>query len=293
MISYKLVNNSSFKNFHCKKYFSSFSNKEVQNYQFIKVSEKNKHCVVVTIDRTEVHNAFNEILIDELTQVFKRMNQIYPNCRSAILTGAGPSFSAGADLNWMKKMVTYTKEQNERDSQQLFEMVYSIRSCPIPVIGRITGSAFGGGSGLVAACDMAFATNNAKFGFTEVKLGLVPAVISPFVMEKIGKSNCSRFFLTGERFSAEEAKRIGLIQDYFLSEKELEEAIDKICNEIASSGPNAVKICKQLIQKVSAMDMHETSTKSFVTDIIAKVRISEEGQSGLNSFLNKTQPPWK
>jgi methylglutaconyl-CoA hydratase len=172
-------------------------------------------------------------------------------------------------------------------------MVYSIRNCPLPVIGKVNGNAFGGGAGLVAACDMSFALNTAKFGFTEVKLGLVPAVISPFVMEKIGKANCSRFFLTGERFGPEEAKRIGLIQDHFATESELDAIIDKLTAEIAASGPKAVKICKDLIQSVAKMDMHDLATKNFVTSVIAKVRISEEGQSGLNAFLNKGKPMWQ
>ncbi len=268
------------------------------------MSERNKHSVVVTIDRTEVHNAFNEVLIEELTKTFHSVPSAYPHSRSVILTGSGTSFSAGADLNWMKKMVlddaccntrqvTYTKEENERDSQQLFDMVHSIRTCPIPVIARVTGSAFGGGAGLIAACDMAFATTTAKFAFTEVKLGLVPAVISPFVMEKIGKANCSRFFLTGERFSADDAKRIGLLQDHFPTEKELDDAVDKICTEIASNGPTAVKICKQLIQTVASMDVLNPTTKAYVTGVIAGVRISQEGQAGLNAFLKKEKPAWQ
>ena len=171
-------------------------------------------------------------------------------------------------------------------------MVYSIRTCPVPVIGRINGNALGGGAGLVSACDISYAVNTAKFGFTEVKLGLVPAVISPFVMEKIGKSNASRYFLTGERFTSEEAKRIGLISEYFASESELDNAVDKLCNDLQSSGPNALKICKELIQKVGTMDYKDKSTKEYVSNVIATVRVSEEGQAGLNAFLNKQKPSW-
>jgi methylglutaconyl-CoA hydratase len=204
----------------------------------------------------------------------------------------GSSFSAGADLNWMKKMHKYTKEQNEEDSHRLFEMFYAIRNCRLPVIGRINGAALGGGSGLVACCDVALALSGAKFGFTEVKLGLIPAVISPFVLEKMGGANCSRYFLTGQRFDAAEARRVGLVQAHFESVEALDTEIDRITTEIGSSGPAAVERCKQLLRKVQHMNVDDPTTKLYVAEQIAVTRVSPEAQDGLGAFLNKQSPPW-
>ncbi len=230
-------------------------------------------------------------MIEELTSAFRSFKN-NDTCRSIVLTGVGSSFSAGADLNWMKKMASYTKEENEKDSHLLFDMFHAIRSCSIPVIARVNGPALGGGSGLVSSCDIALSLKSAKFGFTEVKLGLIPAVISPFVMEKIGKVNCSRYFLTGERFTAEEAKQIQLISDHFVTDQELDDAINKISKEIASSGPQAVRTCKSLIQNVSHMDYNNPSTKLYVASEIATARVSAEGQSGISAFLKKGKPMW-
>jgi methylglutaconyl-CoA hydratase len=255
----------------------------------LRFAENPQNCVTVTINRPEIHNAFNEELIAELTQTFKTIGELFPQCRSVVLTGAGSSFSAGADLNWMKKMASYTKEQNEQDSHQLFDMFHAIRQCIVPVIARTNGSAFGGGSGLVAACDFAFALSRAKFGFTEVKLGLLPAVISPFVMEKIGAGNCSRYFLTGEKFDAVEARRIGLVQQVFETEQDMDEEITRVTREIQLAYPGAVKNCKKLIQTVASMDINDPKTKIFVASEIAKARVGKEGQAGLAAFLSKTK----
>jgi len=246
----------------------------------------------IHLNRPQIHNAFNEELIQEMTVAFKNVSESHPTARSVVLTGNGPSFSAGADLNWMKKMAAYTQEDNEKDSHQLFDMFHAIKKCPVPVIARVNGHAFGGGSGIIAACDIALAMSSAQFGFTEVKLGLIPAVISPFVMEKIGKSNCSRYFLTGEKFSADEARRIGLVSAVYTSPELLDEAVDNVVKEISLAGPNAVRICKDLISNVSHMSLDEPSTKNFVAKEIAKARVSVEGQEGLGSFLNKTKPGW-
>eukprot|EP01117_Protostelium_nocturnum_P016873 TRINITY_DN6763_c1_g2_i1.p1 TRINITY_DN6763_c1_g2~~TRINITY_DN6763_c1_g2_i1.p1 ORF type:complete len:338 (+),score=110.87 TRINITY_DN6763_c1_g2_i1:161-1174(+) len=271
---------------------NSFENKLENEYQFLKVEEDggNKHRINVSINRKQVHNAFNEILIHELTKAFKAISQ--SNYRAVVITGTGNSFSAGADLNWMKKMANNPREQNEKDSLELFDMIYSIKTCPIPVIARINGPALGGGSGIVAACDMGYSVSTAKFGFTEVKIGLIPAVISPFVMEKIGKGNCSHYFLTGERFGAEEAKRMGLIQQHFETEEQMDSEVKRVTEEICSNGPKSMKLCKQLIRNISNMNYNDASTKVFVANEIASIRASEEGQIGLNAFLNKTKPNW-
>eukprot|EP01119_Soliformovum_irregulare_P013561 TRINITY_DN3625_c0_g1_i5.p1 TRINITY_DN3625_c0_g1~~TRINITY_DN3625_c0_g1_i5.p1 ORF type:complete len:206 (+),score=11.87 TRINITY_DN3625_c0_g1_i5:387-1004(+) len=162
------------------------------SFEHLEIAMGSQSALQIKLNRPQIHNAFNEVLIQEMTEAFRSVPKSHPLARSVVLTGNGPSFSAGADLNWMKKMASYSQEDNERDSHQLFDMFHAIKACPLPVIARVNGHAFGGGSGIIAACDMAFALNTAQFGFTEVKLGLIPAVISPFVMEKIGRANCSR-----------------------------------------------------------------------------------------------------
>jgi len=251
----------------------------------------NESAIWLYLSRPDIHNAFNEHLIAELTSVFRDIRKTHPKARSVVLTGEGSAFSAGADLNWMKKMATYTKEQNERDSHQLFDMFYAIKTCELPVIGRVNGPALGGGAGLVACCDFAFAKSSAVFGFTEVKLGLVPAVISPFVIEKIGVSAAARYFVTGERFSASEAKRLSLVHDC-MEENELDAAVERVTAEIASSGPEAVLAAKRLVLTIPKLDLHADSTKKFVSSEIARIRVSAEGQAGLSAFLNKTKAPW-
>ena len=167
-------------------------------------------------------------------------------------------------------------------------MFHAIRFCPVPVIGRINGAAVGGGSGLVSCCDFSFAVNSATFGFTEVKLGIMPAVISKFVMEKIGKNNCSRYFLTGERLSAKRAAEIGLIQEALDNEQKMDETIAGVVDELSKNSPAAVHRCKVLIEEVSHMSI--TNSKGYVASEIAKARVSAEGQEGLSSFLEKRKP---
>jgi len=263
----------------------------------VKVDKRGVFCWV-TLNRPEIHNAFNEVVITRLTSIFqqiKREQEQNPlEMRAVILTGNGQSFSAGADLKWMKKMVNYTEEENEKDSHQLFDMVESIYSCPVPVIGRINGSAIGGGAGLVAACDFAYAVGKAMFGFTEVKLGLLPAVISPFVMNKIGAGNCSKYFLTGEKFGTEEAARIGLIHSYYDSVEDIDQKIEQVQKEIEANSPIATRNCKLLIRRVANATMVNgpVDLKQELCSLIAQARISKDGQEGLSSFLGKKKPAW-
>jgi methylglutaconyl-CoA hydratase len=258
-------------------------------YKSISLTEGEHSSLYITLTRPSIHNAFDENLIRELTDAFVKVPSKY---RSVVLTGAGQSFSAGADLNWMQKMTNYTKEENEHDAHLLFDMFHSIRSCRAPVIARVNGNAFGGGAGLLASCDISFAVSTALFGFTEVKLGLIPAVISPFVMEKIGKGNASRLFLTGERFSGETALLVGLVHELFKEEKEMDLAVTKALKEIETAGPRAVEKCKILIQSVATMSLADPNTKKFVASQIAEARVSEEGQNGLKAFLTKQKPEW-
>jgi len=251
----------------------------------------NKHAIDISINKPEIHNAFNEVIIEELSQAFRKIDARMT--RVIVLTGNGASFSAGADLNWMKRRIKLTKEESEKESHNLFEMFHAIRFCPVPTIARVNGAALGGGSGLVAACDMAFAVNSATFGFTEVRLGLIPAVISPFVLEKIGVGNASRYFLTAERFKTQEAKRIGLIQDAFEKLEELDAEIDRLVTQISNNGPEAVKKCKSLIQEVSKMDIRDSRCKLFVANEIAKISVTPEGQEGTGAFLEKRAANWQ
>lgn len=242
------------------------------------------------MNRPTVHNAFNEHVIEELREAFSSIK--LGDARSVVLTGAGKSFSAGADVNWMAKMANYTKEENRADSRKLFEMFSAIQVCPLPTIARVNGPALGGGAGLVAACDMAITHNEASFGFTEVAIGLIPAVISRFVMEKIGKSNCSRYFLTGERFNGLVAKDIQLVNASFATMGEADEEINRIVAQIAKVSPAAVHRAKHLIEQVQRFSCVEQS-KEFVTEEIAAIRVSAEGQEGLKSFLEKRAPSWQ
>lgn len=243
----------------------------------------------ITMNREALHNAFNETMIQEIKSAFDEFSNDL-HSRVLILDSKGPSFSAGADLNWMKKMINYTKDENEADSQELFSMLKAISDCPIPTISRIQGSALGGGCGLVAATDMAFSLQSAKFGFTEVKLGLIPAVISPFVRDKIGLNQCRRYFFTGERFDATTAQIIGLVNEVFSTEEEMDQTIDKICQNIIQSSSTAVKSAKHLINNIKLRPLEEC--RNYVCRSIAEARVSADGQKGIRGFLQKKSVDW-
>jgi len=251
-----------------------------------KYNDKMKDVLLITMNRPDLHNAFNEVLISEMTSCF---SQIPSSTRAIVLNGNGKSFSAGADLNWMKKMINYNENENKKDSLSLFDMFYAIKTAPVPVICRVNGHAMGGGCGIVAACDYAYSINTAAFGFTEVKLGLIPAVISPFVISKIG-SKASKYFLTGERFNSSIAKSIGLIEDHYENFEQLDKEIEKQLDEILKSSPEAIKSAKLLIQNVSPLKIQ--SLRDYVASEIAKIRVSKQGQEGLTAFLDKRPPSW-
>jgi methylglutaconyl-CoA hydratase len=272
--------------FSLSRSFSAFGNP-----QHLKVETKGQ-AIWVTLNRPTIHNAFNEDVIAELTSTFQSIRENPQNSRAVILTGEGKSFSAGADLSWMKKMAQYTYGENKTDAELLYDMFKSISDCPVPVIGRINGAALGGGSGLAAACDFSLAVKTAKFGFTEVRLGLIPAVISPFVMRKIGSGNASRYFLTGEIFAADEAQRIGLVQQAFETLEDLDASLLKILEQLYTTSPLAVKAAKSLVATVPSKQTSEETLKDYVTEQIATIRVSPEGQEGVQSFLDKRSPYW-
>ncbi len=243
----------------------------------------------VTLNRPELHNAFNEAMIEQLRTTFETLGK-NEQVRAVILAGESKSFCAGADLNWMKKMVDYTFEENVADARALAGMLKIIHDCPKPVIARVHGAAFGGGVGLIAACDMAVATESATFCLSEVKLGLLPAVISPFVLQKIGTTHAHRYFLTAERFSAFEAHRIGLISEVVADETTLDSKIQSIIESLLANGPEAVSRCKTLIGQVAHFDWDRAV--DITTKMIAERRASAEGQEGMRSFLEKRAPNW-
>lgn len=247
-----------------------------------------KDVVTVKLNRPDVHNAMNALLMEELTACFKELSSS-KNVRVIILTGNGKSFCAGADLNWMKSMVNYSKEENKKDSRLLLDLYETIYSCPKPVIGRINGHAFGGGVGLLAVCDLTVALPGLKFAFSEVNLGIIPAVISTFIVKRIGAANMRRLFITGERFTSEYAREIGLI-DYVVSGGNFDSEIQRHVEQIYSSGPNAIKEVKKLVDKYQKTDLE--SYKKYTVEKIAELRVSEEGQEGINAFLEKKKSKW-
>jgi methylglutaconyl-CoA hydratase len=256
---------------------------------FIRTSATDR-VTTITLARPELHNAFNEVVIAELTQAFEAVGGD-DAVRTVVLAGEGKSFCAGADIAWMKRMVDYSFDENVADARAMSDMLRTIRECPKPVIARIHGACIGGGVGLAAACDMAVAVRGAVFCLSEVKLGIVPAVISPFVMEKIGPGAMRRYALTAERFDADEARRIGLISEVVESAADLDAWIAKIAELIAGNGPQALAACKQVLRDVQATaDWDEKQT--ITSRCIAERRASAEGQEGLKAFLEKRKAAW-
>jgi len=244
--------------------------------------------VRVTLNRPEVRNAFNEDLIAALTEWAESVKADGP-ARVALLSGAGKVFCAGADLTWMSKMVSYTRDENVRDARAMARMFDALDRLPIPLIGRIHGAALGGGVGLAAVCDIVVAAEDASFAFTEVKLGILPAVISPYAIAKIGVSAARELFLTGARFSAERAQAIGLVHAVG-AEADLDRIVAKYVNDLLTSAPQAVAAAKRLIADVSEATRAAATERTI--DAIAERRVSPEGQEGMGAFLAKRPPSW-
>ncbi len=242
----------------------------------------------VILNRPDIHNAFNDKMIEELSSVFDEIDKSN-EIRAVILSGEGKSFCAGADLNWMRRVKDYSYEDNLKESLALADMLYKIYSCSKPTVAKVQGYAMGGGVGLVAVCDIAVASTDAKFSFSEVKLGLIPACISPYVVKKCGEGRCREFFLTGERMSAEKALNAGLI-NLMVPPDCLDKAVDGLVNQLLSSGPEAIKKCKELLKVVPLMTVDEF--KRYTAELIAKTRISDEAQEGMSAFLKKEKPKW-
>ena len=252
------------------------------------LAEKKNDVCYVTLNRPDVRNAFNAALIKDLHDCFAQLT-VDESIRAIVLAGTGKIFCAGADINWMSESVNYTEEQNHEDAMKMAHMFQAIDQCPHPVIGRIQKAAFGGAVGLAAVCDMVVASDDTKFSFSEVRLGIVPAVISSFSLRKIGISQARRYFLTGEVFTATTAKEIGLVHEV-VAEDELDSAVEKLVGELKMNGPNAVREAKALAHVVP--DLFYDDALEYCAETISKVRTSEEGQAGLNAFLAKRKAPW-
>jgi methylglutaconyl-CoA hydratase len=242
----------------------------------------------ITFSRPEIHNAFNSRMIEELYELFERIKRD-KGLRVVVLTGEGKSFCAGADLNWMKAVKNYGYEKNFSESLQLAEVLNLIYSCSKPVIGRINGAAIGGGTGFVAVCDIAIASSSAVFSFSEVKIGIVPACISPYVVRRVGEGRTREFFLTGERLTAERAFQAGLV-NRVVEPEQLDDAVDEMIQQILTSGPDALTCCKDLLATIAEQNLQEA--KVHTAKVIANLRKSEEGQEGMDAFLNKRKPKW-
>jgi len=258
-----------------------------ENYETI-IFEVRAEIARIIFNRPEVHNAFNALMISELDNAFQKAKDD-PSIRVVVLTGKGKSFCAGADINWMREIIDYSHEQNLKESLHLAEVLCNIYTLPKPTLAMVNGTAIGGGNGFLSACDIAVASEDAKFGLSEVKIGLVPAAISPYVIRKIGESKAREYFLTGKRISAKNAVEIGLVNDAVPRYK-LEETVDEIANLLLSSGPNALAACKELIYNTPRMNAEEV--KEYTARMIANLRVSKEGQEGMSAFLEKRKPDW-
>jgi methylglutaconyl-CoA hydratase len=243
----------------------------------------------VTLNRPESHNALTPEMIGELTAVFRSLGK-QPNVRVIVLTGNGRSFCAGADLAAMRATADYTFEENLADGEAIFDLMLAVDSCPKAVVGRINGAAIGGGAGLAACCDITVAVERAKFAFSEVRLGIVPAVISPFVVAKIGSANSRELFLTGERFSAGRAGQIGLVQ-HVVAEEALDETVKERVGQLLMAASGAQADAKRLIRIVTRGSKEEM--REYTAELIAQRRASEEGREGMSAFLEKRRPKWQ
>jgi len=259
------------------------------NSPLVDVSRPSPHVARVFLNRPEVRNAFNEASIAELTRIFTTLSQDGA-LRAIVLGGHGKAFCAGADLGWMRSMADYTWEQNRADAQALADMLWAVWSCPVPIVGRIHGDCYAGGVGLAAVCDVLVAAEGVHFCLSEAKLGLLPATISPYVIRALGEQVSRRYFVTAERFSATQAKALGLVHEVCAAEA-LDGQVDEIVAALVANGPMALRACKALVQDVAGQPI-TAALREETARRIADIRASEEGREGVQSFLSKRPPNW-
>lgn len=258
-----------------------------KTFETIRIRKK-ENVAQVILHRPEVHNAFNARMIAELSGAFKSLGR-EESIRVVVLTGEGESFCAGADLNWLREIIRYSFEQNLEESLQLARLLNEIHTFPKPTIAMVNGTAIGGGIGFLSSCDLAIASEEARFGLSEVKIGLVPAAISPFVIRKIGENKAREYFLTGKRITASKALEIGLVNEV-VPRGQLEKKLEETVSFLLTSGPEALARCKELLSRIPTMTAEEAM--EYTARMIARLRVSPEGQEGMAAFLEKRQPKW-
>ena len=257
-------------------------------YQTIEL-EIRDDVAVLWLNRPEIHNAFNEIMISEIIDCVEHVNNL-DNIRVLVLRGKGKSFCAGADLNWMRGVAEYSFDRNYKESYQLSKCFYSIYTCKKPTIAMVHGAAIGGANGLLAACDYAYCEHDTTFSLSEVKIGIIPACISPYVIKRVGEYGSKDLMLTGRRIKGKEAESFRLVNQSFTME-EMETYVDTIIANLRTSGPKAIELCKDLIFKVTNhLELHDAL--DYTATMIAEIRASEEGQEGMAAFLGKRKPNW-
>jgi methylglutaconyl-CoA hydratase len=244
----------------------------------------------VTLNNPEKHNAFDDVIIAELTATFERIAS-NKAVRVMILAAKGKSFSAGADLGWMKRMASYSYEENLKDAQALAKMLQTLNFLPRPTIARVQGGVFGGAVGLVSCCDMAVASSQASFSLSEVKIGLIPATISPYVIDAIGQRAARRYFTTAERFDAQTAAQLGLVSEV-VEEEQLDNEISKLVDTLLTNSPAAIVAAKTLVNEVGGQTIDDKLI-AFTCTLIADIRVSADGQEGLSAFFEKRKPTWR
>lgn len=249
----------------------------------------NAGVATVTLTQPEIRNAFSDEVIADLTAAFETVAQ-HSEVRAVVLAAEGPAFCAGANLNWMRRMADYSREENLADAHKLAHMLHSIYTCPQPTIARVQGDVFAGGVGLVAACDMAVAVDTAQFCLSEVKIGLIPATIAPYVLRAMGPRAGHRYFLTAERFDAATAQRLGLVHEVVAADA-LDSAVDGLLKHLLQAGPAAMRACKKLVLDAAEREINAALTRETV-ERIADIRASAEGKEGVQAFLGKRKPNW-
>jgi len=259
-------------------------------FESLKLEIDSRGVATLSLNRPERHNAFNDEVIAELTSAFALLAE-HKSVRAVLLKGQGKSFSAGGDLGWMKKAAAYSKAENEADGQKLSDMYQALKTLPRPVIALAHGAVMGGGAGLVACADIAIASMDAKFAFSEVRLGLIPATISPFVIAAIGERNASRYFLTGERFDADAAKAIGLVHDVVGAPADLGPAAELFITLLLEAGPEATSRAKALIRGIAGRPVSD-ELRAWTAKEIAEARATDEAREGLAAFFEKRKPGW-
>lgn len=262
-------------------------------YKTLEVTQSSRGVLTITLNRPEVRNAFNQDVIEELHKVAAH-DAKDPAVRAVVLRGTGKVFCAGGDLNWMKESVDLSFDENLRDTKVLSEMFESLNAIPKPVIGVIHGAAIGGAIGLVSVCDTVIATEDTVFGLSEVRLGIVPACIGPFVVSKVGASQARRLFLSGERFDAKTAKEVGLVHEIAKNTKELEEKLNHTLENILLCSPNALRVGKELVMNLTWPEKRNDVSDylDYISRVLAEMRVSDEGQEGVRAFLEKRKPSW-